>query len=156
MNSESIKDIDLKFMDRALRCARIGEKFFDEVPVGALTVLDGKIISAGLNKPISSKDPTAHAEIVAIRRATKKLGAYRIPDVDLYVTLEPCTMCMGAIIQARIKTVYFGAPDPKVGVVSTGVYRLIEQGLNHRLTIVGGLRAEQAASMLREFFSGRR
>jgi tRNA(adenine34) deaminase len=153
---EKITGDEIRYMRRALRCAVIAAKYFDEVPVGAVAIHNNRIIAAGLNRPISSKDPTAHAEIVALRRAAERLGAYRIPDVDLFVTLEPCVMCMGAIIHARIRKLYYAAPDPKVGVISTGVYRLIEEGLNHNLSIVGGLLAEESTILLKSFFSKRR
>jgi len=153
---EKITGDNIRYMRRALRCAGIAAKYYDEVPVGAVAVYNNRIIAAGLNRPISSKDPTAHAEIVALRRAAARLGAYRIPDVDLFVTLEPCVMCMGAIIHARIRKLYYAAPDPKVGVISTGVYRLIEEGLNHNLSIVGGLLAEESTVLLKSFFSKRR
>lgn len=146
----------LHFMKMALRCARIGWKYWDEVPVGAVTVRNDRIIAAGFNKPISSRDPSAHAEIIVIRRTAEKLGAYRIPDIDLYVTLEPCIMCLGAIIQARIQKLVFAAPDPKVGVFSTGIYDTVENGLNHKLEIKGGILAEEAGEMLRDFFIQRR
>ncbi|MBN2134227.1 MAG: nucleoside deaminase [Acidobacteria bacterium] len=149
-------DDDLKFMRYALRVASIADKYFGEVPVGSIAVKEGKIIAAGLNRPITSKDPTAHAEITAIRRAAHREGAYRIPNVDLYVTLEPCTMCIGAIIHARIRRLFYSAPDPKVGVISTGVYQVIEKGLNHKLEIFGGLLADESSSMLKDFFFRRR
>jgi len=128
----------------------------DEVPVGAICVYEDRIISAGYNHPIAAKDPTNHAEVVAIRRAAKRRGAYRIPEVDIYITLEPCTMCMGALIHARVRRLFFAAPDPKVGVISTGVYEQIERGLNHRLEVYGGILAEEAANMLKSFFASKR
>lgn len=143
-------------MSKALRAARIAFNWHNEVPVGAVVVYSNKIVSAGFNCPITSKDPTAHAEIIALRRAARRIGAYRLPEAELYVTLEPCIMCIGAIIHARIKKVTFAAPDPKVGVVSTGIYKLIEDDLNHRLEIAGGLSADEASGLLKEFFFRRR
>lgn len=147
---------NLFYMRKALRVARIACNRHNEVPVGAVVVCSGRIVAAGFNCPITSKDPTAHAEIVAIRRAAKRIGAYRLPEAELYVTLEPCIMCIGAIIHARIKKVTFAAPDPKIGVVSTGIYKLIEDDLNHQLEIAGGLLAEEASALLKEFFFNKR
>lgn len=144
------------YMHRALRAARITSERYDEVPVGAVVVHSGKIISAGFNCPITAKDPTAHAEIVALRRAARRIGAYRLPEAEIYVTLEPCIMCMGAIIHARLKKMIFAAPDPKVGVISTGIYKLIEDDLNHRLDIEGGLSADESSELLKEFFQKKR
>ncbi len=128
----------------------------DEVPVGAVVVLDGKVIGRGHNQPIASKDPTAHAEIVAIREAARTLGAYRLPGAILYVTLEPCVMCVGAIIHARFATIKYGARDEKAGALGS-VYDIGRDGqLNHRVEVHGGLLEDECASMLREFFRQRR
>jgi tRNA(adenine34) deaminase len=151
-----IKEKNLFFMSKALRLARIAGNKHNEVPVGAVVVHSGRIVAAGFNCPITSKDPTAHAEIIALRRASKRIGAYRLPEAELYVTLEPCIMCIGAIIHARLKKITFAAPDPKIGVVSTGIYKLIEDDLNHNLDITGGLLAEEASSLLKEFFFNKR
>jgi len=128
----------------------------DEVPVGAVVVLDGKIIGRGHNQPIASKDPTAHAEIVAIREAARAVGAYRLPSAILYVTLEPCVMCVGAAVHARIASIKYGARDEKAGALGS-VYDIGRDGqLNHRIEVIGGIMEEECASMLREFFKLRR
>lgn len=126
-----------------------------EVPVGAVIVRDGKAIARGSNRPIRSSDPTAHAEIVALRRAARKTGNYRLPGCDLYVTVEPCAMCLGAIVQARVRRLVYGAPDPKAGAVAS-VMTFPFAGLNHRPEIVGGVLAEESAALLRAFFRARR
>jgi tRNA(adenine34) deaminase len=128
----------------------------DEVPVGAVVVLDGKIIGRGHNQPIAGKDPTAHAEIVAIREAARAIGAYRLPGAILYVTLEPCVMCVGAAIHARIASIKYGARDEKAGALGS-VYDIGRDGqLNHRIEVLGGIMEDECASMLRDFFKQRR
>jgi len=127
-----------------------------EVPVGAIVVLDGKIVGRGHNQPIESKDPTAHAEVLAIREAARAVGAYRLPGAILYVTLEPCVMCVGAIIHARIASIKYGARDEKAGALGS-VYDIGRDGrLNHRIEVSGGLMEDECAEMLREFFKQRR
>ncbi len=124
----------------------------DEVPVGAVVVLDGKIVGCGHNQPIASKDPTAHAEILAIREAARTVGAYRIPGAILYVTLEPCVMCVGAVVHARIAAIKYGARDEKAGALGS-VYDIGRDGrLNHRIEVIGGLMEEECAALLRDFF----
>jgi len=126
-----------------------------EVPVGAVVVRQGRIAARGANRPITSSDPTAHAEIVALRRAAKRSGNYRLPDCDLYVTVEPCAMCLGAIVQARIRRVVYGAPDPKAGAVSSTM-RFPFGRLNHRPEVVSGVLDGESAALLRGFFRARR
>jgi len=126
-----------------------------EVPVGAVVVRQGRIVARGANRPITSLDPTAHAEIVALRRAAKKSGNYRLPDCDLYVTVEPCAMCLGAIVQARVRRVVYGAPDPKAGAVSSTM-RFPFGRLNHRPEVLCGVLAGESAALLRDFFRARR
>jgi tRNA(adenine34) deaminase len=126
-----------------------------EVPVGAVLVRDGRIVARGSNAPVGSADPTAHAEIVALRKAARNAGNYRLPDCDLYVTVEPCAMCLGAIVQARIRRLVFGAPDPKAGAVLS-VMEFPFARLNHRPEIVGGVLAGESAALLRGFFRPRR
>lgn len=128
-----------------------------EVPVGAVVVLDGKIIGEGWNRPISNNDPTAHAEIMAMRQAGEHCSNYRLPDAELYVTLEPCVMCAGAMIHARISCVYFGAIDPKSGAAGS-VFNILpsEQPFNHRVDVEGGLLQSQCAEQLKAFFRRRR
>jgi tRNA(adenine34) deaminase len=128
----------------------------DEVPVGAVVVVDGAIIGQGFNAPISTHDPSAHAEIAALRDAAARLGNYRLPGCDLYVTLEPCAMCAGAIMQARIRRLVFGAADPKTGACGSIVNLLAEPRLNHHTTVTGGVLAEECGALLKQFFAGRR
>lgn len=127
-----------------------------EVPVGALVVKDGEIVGRGYNQPISLHDPTAHAEVLALRDAAMHLGNYRLPGCDLYVTLEPCCMCVGAIMHARIARVFFGASDPKTGACGSLINLFGESRLNHHATVSGGLLAEESASLLKAFFARRR
>jgi tRNA(adenine34) deaminase len=127
-----------------------------EVPVGAVVVRDGEVIATGYNQPIGSHDPTAHAEIVALRAAAEKLGNYRLPGCELYVTLEPCVMCSGAMMHARLARVVYAAPDPKTGACGSVTNLFAEDRLNHHTEVVGGLLAEQASAMLKGFFAERR
>lgn len=127
-----------------------------EVPVGAVIVADGAVIGRGFNAPISTHDPSAHAEIAALRDAAARLGNYRLPGCDLYVTLEPCAMCAGAIMQARIRRLVFGAPDPKTGACGGVVNLFAEPRLNHHTTVTGGVLAEECGALLKQFFAGRR
>ena len=145
---------DTIFMKAALREAGKAAAT-GEVPVGAVVVRDGRIVARGHNKPIESSDPTAHAEIVALRKAARKAGNYRLPDCDLYVTVEPCAMCVGALVQARVQRLVFGALDPKAGAVSSIMTFPFEQA-NHRPEIVGGILADECANLLRDFFRARR
>lgn len=127
-----------------------------EVPVGAVVVKDGEVIATGFNQPISGHDPTAHAEIVALRAAADKLGNYRLPGCELYVTLEPCIMCSGAMMHARLARVIYAATDPKTGACGSVVNLFDEPSLNHHTDVVGGVLADQASSLLRAFFAERR
>jgi tRNA(adenine34) deaminase len=145
---------DAGFMRAALAEAAKGAGR-GEVPVGAVLVRDGRIIARGSNRPVGAADPTAHAEIVAIRKAAKRLGNYRLTGCDLYVTVEPCAMCLGAAVQARIRRLVFGAPDPKAGAVCSTMVFPFER-LNHRPEITGGVLAGESAGRLREFFRRRR
>lgn len=145
---------DRLFMTAALRAAERAAAA-GEVPVGAVVVREGRIISRGSNAPIRTKDPTAHAEIVALRRAARKSGNYRLPDCDLFVTVEPCAMCLGAIVQARIRRLVFGAADPKAGAVSSIMAFPFER-TNHRPEVEGGVLAEECAKAIRDFFRQRR
>jgi tRNA(adenine34) deaminase len=126
-----------------------------EVPVGAVVVRDGRVVSRGSNKPVRNSDPTAHAEIVALRKAARKAGNYRLPDCDLYVTVEPCAMCLGALVQARIRRLVFGALDPKAGAVLS-IMKFPFERANHWPEIVGGILADECAKILRDFFQARR
>ena len=127
-----------------------------EVPVGAVIVLDGTIIASGFNCPISRHDPTAHAEIMALRNAAAICGNYRLPDCELYVTLEPCPMCAGAMIHARLKRVIFGASDPKTGACGSVVDLFAQKELNHHTAVAGGILQEECAMFLKAFFAERR
>jgi tRNA(adenine34) deaminase len=146
---------DQSFMRRALELARNAQAL-GEVPVGALIVLDGAIVGEGFNCPISSKDPTAHAEVQALRAAAQALGNYRLPGCTLYVTLEPCVMCAGAIMHARLARLVFGASDPKTGACGSVLDLLAEQRLNHHTELVRGVLADECGQRLREFFAQRR
>ncbi len=129
----------------------------DEVPVGAIVVDElGEIVGRGFNQPIGRHDPTAHAEIVALRDAASRLGNYRLPGCTLYVTLEPCAMCAGAMMHARIDRVVFGARDPKTGVCGSVVDLFAEKRLNHHVEVVGGVLAEDCGALLSGFFAARR
>ena len=142
-------------MRRALDLARHAEQA-GEVPVGALVVLNDKVIGEGWNQPIVSHDPTAHAEIVAMRAAAAHIKNYRLADTTLYVSLEPCAMCAGAIVQARIVRVVYGAADPKAGAAGS-VFNLLESAsLNHRAQVTGGVLAEDCRQGLKAFFQARR
>ena len=142
-------------MRRALELARHAEQA-GEVPVGALVVLNDEVIGEGWNQPIVAHDPSAHAEMVALRAAAARMKNYRLPDSTLYVTLEPCAMCAGAIVHARIARVVYGAADPKAGAAGS-VFNLLESpSLNHRAQTVGGVLAEDCGKSLKAFFQARR
>jgi len=146
---------DEAHMRRALALARHAEEA-GEVPVGALVVLNDEIIGEGWNQPIVAHDPSAHAEIVALRAAAARTKNYRIPDAVLYVTLEPCAMCAGAMVHARIARVVYGAADPKSGAAGS-VFNLLESStLNHRAQVTRGVLAEECGETLRKFFEARR
>lgn len=127
-----------------------------EVPVGAVVVKDGEVIAVGYNQPIGRHDPTAHAEIVALRAAAEKLGNYRLPGCELYVTLEPCIMCSGAMMHARLSRVVYAAVDPKTGACDSVLKLFEEERLNHHTEVLGGVMAEEASSLLKAFFAERR
>jgi tRNA(adenine34) deaminase len=135
----------------AVEAARAGE-----VPVGAVVVMDDVIVGRGRNAPIESKDPTAHAEIVALRDAAARVGNYRLPGATLYVTLEPCMMCGGAMIHARIETLVYAAPEPKAGAVESTQRAHEHAALNHRMTVISGVLAAQSRDLLQAFFRERR
>jgi tRNA(adenine34) deaminase len=142
-------------MHRAIELAhRAAEE--GEVPVGAVVVVGGAIVGEGWNRPIAAADPSAHAEIQAMRAASAALRNYRLLDATLYVTLEPCPMCVGAILHARVRRVVFGAKDPKTGAAGSVVDLFAEEKLNHHATVEGGLLAEECGQLLRRFFAARR
>jgi len=146
---------DELFMQHAFELAQRAEQE-GEVPVGAVIAKDGEIIAEGWNRPIAGHDPTAHAEVQAIRAASQALKNYRLPETTLYVTLEPCLMCMGAIAHARIQRVVYAATDPRAGAVES-IYTIAEdRKLNHHVDIEGGLMAEKCGQLLKDFFRQRR
>lgn len=150
-----VAEDDVKWMRQSLELAKRAERE-GEVPVGAVVVVNGEIMGEGWNQPIAASDPTAHAEVVALREASKRVGNYRLPEATLYVTLEPCVMCAGVIVQARVARVVFGANDPKAGAAGS-VYNLLQAtALNHRAEVVGGILGEECAELLKKFFSMRR
>jgi tRNA(adenine34) deaminase len=148
--------IDARLMQEALACAREAE-LLGEVPVGAVVVdSTGAVIARAANAPIARHDPTAHAEILALRAAGRALGNYRLPGCVLYVTLEPCAMCVGALVHARLARVVFGAPDPKTGACGSVIDLAADPHLNHRLEVTGGVLAVESAALLKQFFAARR
>ncbi len=147
--------MDQTFMQAAIEMARQAATL-GEVPVGAIVVRDGEIVGRGFNQPIGRNDPTAHAEIMALRDAGQTLGNYRLPGCELFVTLEPCAMCSGAIMHARISRVVFGARDPKTGVAGSVIDLYAEPRLNHHAQVLGGVLADECGQMLSGFFAARR
>ena len=145
---------DIYFMQQALKCAETAQKK-DEVPVGAVIVKDNKIVAKGYNKSITLKDSTAHAEIVAVRKACKKLNNYRLNDCSVYVTVEPCSMCMGALVLARIKNLYFGAKDVKAGACGS-ILDISKAKTNHKINVYSGLLEQDCARIIKEFFKNKR
>ncbi len=146
---------DTIFMQQAISQAH-NAWALGEVPVGALVVKDGEIIATGFNQPIGTHDPTAHAEIMALRAAAEIVGNYRLPGCELYVTLEPCAMCAGAMMHARLARVVYGAPDPKTGACGSVVDLFAQQKLNHHTQVTAGVLAQECGSLLRDFFAERR
>lgn len=146
---------DQQWMRYALyRAIQAGER--GEVPVGAVIVLEGELIAEGSNEPIAASDPTAHAEIVAIRRAAELMRNYRLTGATLYVTIEPCQMCVGAMIHARIARLVYGAPEPKAGAIESAMRAHEHPALNHRLEIQGGVLEAECREVMQRFFEGRR
>jgi len=146
--------INEKFMSLALSKAKLAQKH-DEVPVGAVIVKDGIVISTGYNRREKTNCPTAHAEVIAIRKAAKTLGSWRLADCDLYVTLEPCAMCAGAIIQSRIANLYFGAYDSKAGCAGS-VMNIFDHNFNHKVSVSGGILEKDCSSILTKYFRTKR
>ena len=143
------------FMAQALEEAKKAYAL-EEVPVGAVVVLNGEVIGRGFNQPISSHDPCAHAEVMALRDAAKHIKNYRLVDADLYVTVEPCTMCSGAVVHARIKRVIFAALEPKAGVVCSQMTVFKQSYFNHEVEVVSGVMAQEASALIQDFFKMRR
>jgi tRNA(adenine34) deaminase len=146
---------DELFMREALALAREAE-VLGEVPVGAVVVRDGVVVGRGFNHPIASHDPTAHAEVMAMRDAARHLGNYRLPDCSLYVTLEPCVMCAGAIFHARIARIVYGASEPKTGAAGSAIDLFGQSRLNHHAEITGGVLAEECSDLVSAFFARKR
>lgn len=138
-------------LDEALRARDAGE-----VPIGAVVVLDDEIVGRGYNQPISAVDPTAHAEILALRDAARTVGNYRLTDSILYVTVEPCLMCVGALVHARVRTVVYGAPEPKTGALASIVRAHETPGLNHRFGVTGGVLEDECREVIQAFFREKR
>jgi tRNA(adenine34) deaminase len=138
-------------LDEARRAEAAGE-----VPVGAVLVLDGQVVGRGFNQPIGATDPTAHAEIVALREAARAVGNYRLPGAMMYVTIEPCLMCVGALVHARVATLVFGATEPKAGAAVSATRAFELPSLNHRVEVVGGVLADDCRDIVQAFFKARR
>ncbi|CAM3606476.1 tRNA adenosine(34) deaminase TadA [Polynucleobacter brandtiae] len=148
-------EIDHQFMQLALDQAKLAA-LAGEVPVGAVLVRDGQVIASGFNQPITNSDPSAHAEMMVLRGAALLEKNYRLPGTTLYVTLEPCTMCAGAMLHARLDRVVFGATDPKTGVAGSVLNLFSEKQLNHQTQVEGGIMGEECGQILRDFFRERR
>jgi tRNA(adenine34) deaminase len=148
-------ELDHQFMEQAIEQAQLAAAA-NEVPVGAVLVRDGKVISRGFNQPISHHDPSAHAEMLALREAARVEVNYRLPGTTLYVTLEPCAMCSGAILHARVERLVFGAPDPKTGAAGSVLDVFSSKEINHQTSVEGGVMSEECGQLLRSFFKERR
>ena len=148
----SLKEIDILFMNQALREARKAAKML-EAPVGAIIVHDGLVVSRGFNRRETGADPTAHAEMIAIKAASRRLGSWRLSGTTLYVTLEPCLMCMGAIIQARVERLVFGTFDPKAGACGSLYDLSSDKRLNHRVHVTSGVCEAESETLLKSFFA---
>jgi tRNA(adenine34) deaminase len=142
-------------MEEALRCAQRALEL-EEAPVGAIVICDGKIVARGWNRNISDSDPTAHAEIIALREAGTAVGNHRLSECELFVTIEPCAMCAGALVHARIRRLVYGADDPKAGAVHSAMQVLNHPRLNHRVKVRGGVLAGRTGELLQTFFRNRR
>ena len=143
------------FMEAAIEQARRGAEA-GEVPIGAVLVVNGAIVSRAYNQPITSVDPTAHAEVIVLREAARAAGNYRLTDATVYVTVEPCLMCVGALVHARVREVVYGAAEPKTGALVSSIRALESPGLNHRFAVTGGVLEEQCRTLVQEFLRARR
>lgn len=148
-------ELDQQFMRMAIEQAQLAA-LSGEVPVGAVLVRDGQVIAKAFNKPIANHDPSAHAEMLALREAALAEENYRMPGTTLYVTLEPCAMCSGAMLHARVGRVVYGAPDPKTGAAGSVLNLFSSKQINHQTSIEGGIMSEECGQLLRDFFKGRR
>ena len=146
---------DELWMEEALRCAQRALQA-GEVPVGAVVVCDGRVVGRGWNRNLTDSDPTAHAEVIALREAGVNIGNHRLGDCDLFATIEPCAMCAGALVHARIRRLVYGADDPKAGAVHSVLHVLNHPGLNHQTVVAGGVLSGRCAEILQEFFRSRR
>ncbi len=155
VTSQALHPSDERFMDTAIEQARKAEAA-GEVPVGAVIVMDGTVVGLGFNQPISMHDPSAHAEILAMREAARNAGNYRLTGATMYCTIEPCIMCAGAMMHARIARLVYGAADPKVGAAGSIYNVLTDPRLNHRLIVCPGLRQAECSTLLSRFFERRR
>jgi tRNA(adenine34) deaminase len=151
----AVATTDELWMEEALRCAQRALEA-GEVPVGAVVVYDGRIVGRGWNQNITHSDPTAHAEVIALREAGANLGNHRLGACDLFATIEPCAMCAGALVHARVRRLIYGADDPKAGAVHSVIQVLNHPGLNHKVEICGGVLAGKCAEILQEFFRNKR
>jgi tRNA(adenine34) deaminase len=151
----TLVNIDELWMEEAIRAAQRALEM-GEVPVGAVVVCEGKVVGRGCNRNLTDSDPTAHAEMVALREAGANVGNHRLGDCELFVTIEPCAMCAGAMVHARLKRLVYGADDPKAGAVHSVLQVLNHPGLNHRMEVRGGILAGKCAELLQEFFRKRR
>lgn len=142
-------------MDAALEQARLALAA-GEVPIGAVVVIDDAIVARAFNQPISASDPTAHAEVLALREAARSVGNYRLARADVYVTLEPCLMCVGALVHARVRSLIYGAAEPKTGALVSTLRALDTPGLNHRFEVTGGVRDNAARDLIQQFFQEKR
>lgn len=143
------------FMEAAIEQARLAVAA-GEVPIGAVLVVNGAIVSRAYNQPITAVDPTAHAEVLVLREAARSAGNYRLTDATVYVTLEPCLMCVGALVHARVREVVYGAVEPKTGALVSSIRALESPGLNHRFAVTGGVLEEQCRTLMQEFFRAKR
>ena len=150
-----IEDVDVTFMHQAIKLAKKGREL-NEVPVGAIVTFKGEIVGKGYNQCIQNQDPTAHAEIIAMRAAAKHIGNYRLNECNLYVTLEPCLMCFGACVHARISKLIYGADDLKIGAVKSNLEQIYSTKLNHKFEIISGILKEECAEVLSSFFKEKR
>ena len=148
-------ELDQQYMRMAIEQAQLAAES-GEVPVGAVLVRDGQVLSKAFNKPIANHDPSAHAEMLALREAALADENYRIPGATLYVTLEPCAMCSGAMLHARVDRVVYGAPDPKTGAAGSVLDLFSSKQINHQTSVEGGIMGEECGQLLRDFFKGRR
>ena len=148
-------ELDRQYMQQAIEQAQLAA-LAGEVPVGAVLVRDGQVLSKAFNKPITNLDPSAHAEMLALRQAAEAEQNYRLPGTTLYVTLEPCTMCAGAMLHARVDRIVYGAPDPKTGAAGSVVDVFASKQINHQTSVNGGIMAEECGQLLKTFFKERR